>query len=225
MIINKTYTILMGRTGGVPVFYKRFIEPNIKLNDKIGYITDIMLPGDDINYKACLADMYVRTCWKSSLKSNLIAYDPQNTYTCWFDPPEVETLHGGLPAGLSIDLLEPSVEKQWVYKNVLTTVDPVAGTADVAGVTYPLGWTGDISAALPAASGISIKLRGTLPGSTFSVTSSYTRPPTLNLAAIVAALRAKQTTWLEPYSDWKNDHSTEDWLAAFILNYCKTIEG
>lgn len=225
MIINRTYTILMGRAGGTPVFYKRYIQPGIKLNDKIGYITNLLLPGDDINYKACLADMYVRTCWKSSLKQNMLTYDPQNTYTCWFDAPVAETTHGGLPTGLSVDLLEPSAEKTWIYKNILTTVDPVAGTANVAGVDYPLGWASSISAELPAAPGITLKLRGTLPGSTFSIVSAYTRPPTLNLASIVAALRAKQVTWLEPYSDWKNDHSTEDWLAAFVLNYCKTIEG
>jgi hypothetical protein len=137
-----------------------------------------------------------------------------------FDITEPSTELYSVPSSLEVQRLENSLYRSDVVEAThVINVDPVADTVVVDGVTYSLGWSDGISEPIKIDSGMSIYLRGTLPGSSFTFTMDLVRMPERDLVAMLADLKTKIIPWDQVLKNYKDSYDFEDRIAAYVLNY------
>jgi len=123
-----------------------------------------------------------------------------------------------------LDLLEPDMRHTWTYQSLVIVVNP-SGLVTVNGLPQTFTVAEGLTTAIILADGLSMKLRGTLPAASFSTIVTVVRQPTRDLKPVITALKEFDTKWLPKYSDYRHSYDVNDWLAAFILNYCETVDG
>jgi hypothetical protein len=225
-MINKVYSMLLkGVQPGSSYFNRRCTGSAYHADPLWTWLGDMLVPASSgAGYSQYCAEQIVQVVRKSLLKDSLEAFDPMNTYRYEFDVVAPSTVKGGLPAGLYCDLLEPADLKEWVELDAFMVIDSVAGTISVDGVSQDLSWdaAGRQSAVIPVATGLSIRMRGTLASCSFNM--HLVRPPVRDLRALVAAMRDGSIPWHADYSQYKDSSDPDTWLAAAVLSYCRKLE-
>jgi len=201
--MNRVYSILTKGQNKDAQGYQRKVDTTVGYSGLESVADILVTDSTDNSYYNYQADQLVQVCRKSLLKASLAAVDPLNTYEYTFGVVEPSTLIGALPAGV-------------VNPSGLVTVNGLPQTFTVAE---------GLTTAIILADGLSMKLRGTLPAASFSTIVTVVRQPTRDLKPVITALKEFDTKWLPKYSDYRHSYDVNDWLAAFILNYCETVDG
>ena len=220
--MNLVYSMLLRGEDAGAGHYWRKIDPAAVPAGRYPSIGEALVsPAWSADYQAYAAEQLVQLCRRSLLAGRLAEIDPLSTYDCEFEPPVHQTATNGLPAGIRLDLVEPDVRHDWIEQNWAVALDP-AGVASVNGVPCAYSIQDGLTSAIPLASGLACRFRGTLPAPLFIAVVSAVRVPYRNLADLVVQLRASAIPWLPAYADHQSDRAINDWLASFVLNYVES---
>lgn len=222
--INRVYSILMQGHDPKSSYFQRAVDLSVKSTSLMTLAEALVPPSDNPSYRAYAAEQLVQVCRHSLLAARLGEIDPVNTYANEFAPIVPATAVGSLPAGVVMELAEPDMRHQWVDQLITLSVDPL-GVATINEVPVPFTVTANLTSVMPLVEGVTMRLRGILPPSTFSTTISLVRVPQRDLVALLERLRMADVPWLTAYTDYRSSRSVNDWLAAFVLNYCETVDG
>ena len=222
--MNRVYSILVKGLQKDSLYYQRRVDPTVGYTglESIGEL--LVEDTSDASYYNYQAEQLVQICLKSLLNDSLAAFDPLNTYDHTFDTIEPITIEGTLPTGLSIDYMEPDMRHSWVDYQFDVQIDP-SGLATINGVPHTFTNKDNLTSAIPLAPGLSIKIKGAMPGYSFSFILSATRQPWRDVGTLYNILKTLKTTWLPKYKDYRHSLDINDWLAAFVLNYCEVLDG
>ena len=222
--MNKVYSILVrGREKGSS-HYRRAVDSTVAYS---GWETagELLVPSSsEASYGNYMADQLIGICLKSNLNSLLASIDPLHTYDHGFGPIKASTTIGALPGDLALNLEEPSFYHTWIDKTIPITIN-ANGAAIVNGVPQSFTTENNLTSLIKLAEGVSMRVRGAIPVVPFNVVVTMARQPSRDLAVMTERLRKLDIPWKSRYADYKNTLNVNDWLAAFILNYCEVVDG
>jgi len=222
--MNRIYSILVRGDYKNSTHYQRNVDTTVGYSG-LDAVADRLVPeGTDNSFYNYQAEQLVQICRKSRLKATLSTIDPLNTYEHTFGVITPSTFIGALPTGVFIDLLEPDVRHAWAQQSLAITFNP-GGVITVNGLPTEFTVTDNITSVVPLADGLSMKMRGTLPGSNFSTIITVGRQPLRDLPTLITSLKTLETVWLARYREYQHSLDVNDWLAAYILNYCEIVDG
>jgi hypothetical protein len=222
--MNRVYSILVKGEDKQAAEYQRKVDHTVGYS-KIPDLGNELVQGSEASYYNYQAEQLVQICRKSLLKGALERIDPLNTYAHPFAIIDPVTEIGSLPADVYMDILEPDMRHQWSSKVLAVTVDASAGVAFINGVPAYFTVEDNMTGIIPVMEGLGIRFRGSLPASAFSTSLSLQRQPYRDIKPLYDTLRITPVRWLQQYEDFKNTTDINDWIAAFILNYCEVVDA
>jgi len=212
-VINKLYGMLAPGALSTEFYYRKTTQPEVYFAER-----DVLLPQtQEKAYLQFCANQLCHLASMNKLASVLQTLDPNNTYTRAAEQVEDElTEIAGIPAGFTVNIMEPSSDYNWVRRQLRMSFDGTDTVTydDVKTVTWGLTGTGVMESG-----GLRIALVGPPPTSTFVASASFVLKPARDLLQLLEDLDALEgVEWvaqLEPYKDCTMPATR---LVAYVLN-------
>jgi hypothetical protein len=222
-MINKIYSILMrGIAAEGP--YARHVDPAARKITYDNSIATILVPQSDKGYMAYCANQLAEICTRSPLKSEMLSADSMNTYQFEIQPIDMQT-NINSPIGYTVQLLEPSLAKEWITRSYPVVVDNTALTISIPtlSISVPYTWSGNLSSVVDTKEGVKLRIAGPTPSTVLNFSISLVRRPCRDIAGLPEILRNSGISQSPEYVDYINDPDINVSLPACVLNYCNGV--
>ena len=224
-MINNIYSTLLK---GLPAegIFTRYVDSAAKKLSYDSSISYILIPEGDREYMSYCADQLAAICNRSPLKAEMLSLDPRNTY--WFEFSTVNsTTTLSSPAGYSMQLLEPSLAKEWINRDFPIVVDSTAKTISIPtlSVSASYTWSGSLSNIIDTGEGVQFRIAGADPVTNLSFNMALVRRPYRDIKALPDNLRNSGMARLPEFIDYIDDPDINVSLPALVMNYCKGLQA
>jgi len=188
----------------------RAIESSLyKEDSNLAELHAVLVPDRDTLYKVYCTEQLLQTVLTSSFKDELLSDDPTNTYEYPILTEVIEDTYTAVSSYSGVEVLitnEKSGSASWMQRNFTVAVEPASSYVSVTyeGITniYELTMTDNLSNKLLLSDGIYLRIRGTLPASSFIIGVSYTNAFRRTLNNILNKVDTISIPWYnETYRD------------------------